>query len=139
MHLLTYLLQQPSAMKGAEARNHLLRGTSSRCIQACIRTSRFPWRSSARSTAGGIGALKRRKTRLVALSCDEIRRKTRKERETEQAKKETWKRPDNAAAIKPKRAKPCARFVSSRLATNDGILYARKRSRRYVSRATRKR
>lgn len=47
--------------------------------------------SSARSIAAGgnIGALKRRKTRLVALSCDEIRRKTRKEKGDGTTKKET--------------------------------------------------
>lgn len=44
--------------------------------------------SSARSTAGGTGALKCRKMRLVALSRDEIRRKT-EEGKGERKAKET--------------------------------------------------
>lgn len=45
--------------------------------------------SSAHNIAGGIGALKRRKTRLVALSRDKIRRKTEERKgETEQQGKE---------------------------------------------------
>jgi len=63
-------------MKDAETRNHLL-GTSSRYLQPCIRASRFPRRR----------ALKRHKTRLVALSHDEIRRKTWRGRETEQRRR----------------------------------------------------
>jgi len=79
---------------------------SSRRAESRVRASRFPRRCADVIAARSIGALKRRKTHLVALSRDEIQRKTERRRYVEMRGKRERKRGrsgeyDNVGAIKP--------------------------------------